>query len=86
MTDAYDASIRALRNTRRPCSLNEVAQTAYDAALGAYRHGVGTYTDVVSTETSLSQAQSEKEDAHANVLTAAATLAFSTGAILSPPR
>ncbi len=58
-------------------------QTAYDAALDAYRHGVGSYTDVATEQTALSRAQSEKEDAHSNVFTAAAALAFATGAILS---
>ena len=64
-------------------TLNDTAQTAYDSSLDAYRHGVGTYTDVANNETALTQAQSAKEDAHANVFTAAAALAFSTGATLS---
>ncbi len=49
--------------------VDEAAQTAFDAALDAYRHGVGTYTDVVHGQTALAEAQSEKEDAHANVFT-----------------
>jgi len=85
VTDAYDALRTSFAEYTASLTLNQTAQTAYDAALDAYRHGVGTYTDVVTGETALSQAQSEKEDAHANVFTAAAALAFSTGAILTQP-
>ncbi|HUN95911.1 MAG TPA: TolC family protein [Bradyrhizobium sp.] len=79
VTDAYDALRTSFAEHAAALTLNEAAQTAYDAALDAYRHGVGTYTDLINDETALSQAQSEKEDAHANVFTAAAALAFSTG-------
>jgi outer membrane protein len=85
VTDAYDALHTSFAEYAAALAVTQAAQTAYDAALDAYRNGVGTYTDVVSEETALSQAQSEKEDAHANVFTAAAALAFSTGAILSQP-
>jgi outer membrane protein len=63
--------------------LQGAAQTAYDAALESYLHGVGTYTDLASEQSSLAQADAEKEDAHASVFTAAAALAFATGAIQS---
>ncbi|HTR16976.1 MAG TPA: TolC family protein [Acetobacteraceae bacterium] len=85
VTNAYDALRTSFAEYAAALTLNEAAQTAYDAALDAYRHGVGTYTDLVNNETALSQAQSEKEDAHANVFTAAAALAFATGSILSQP-
>lgn len=81
VTDAYDSLKTSFAEYAAALVLNEAAQTAYDAALDAFRHGVGTYTDVVSEETALSQAQSKQEDAHANVLTAAAALAFATGAM-----
>jgi outer membrane protein len=83
VTDAYDALRTSFAEYAAALTLNEAAQTAYDAALDAYQHGVGTYTDLASDETALSQAQSEKEDAHANVFTAAAALAFATGAIMA---
>jgi outer membrane protein len=85
VTDAYDALHTGFAEYTAALVLNKAAQTAYDAALDAYHHGVGTYTDLANAETALSQAQSELEDAHANVFTAAAALAFSTGAILSEP-
>jgi outer membrane protein len=85
VTNAYDALSTSFAEYAAALPLTEAAQTAYSAALDAYQHGVGTYTDVISSETALSQADSEKEDAHANVLTAAAALAFATGSILAPP-
>jgi outer membrane protein TolC len=85
VTDAYDALRTGFAEYAAALTLTEAAQTAYDAALAAYRYGVGTYTDVVNAETALSQAQSEKVNAHANVFTAAAALAFATGSILAPP-
>jgi len=85
VTNAYDALHTSVAEYAAAVTLNEAAQTAYDAALDAYRHGVGTYIDLLNDETSLSRAQSEKEDAHANIFTAAAALAFATGAILSQP-
>ena len=62
-------------------TVRQAAQTAYDAAFDAYLHGVGTYTDVASEQTALASADADREDAHANVFTAAASLAFSTGTI-----
>ena len=84
VTDAYDQLRTSFAEYEAALTLNRTAQTAYDSALDAYRHGVGTYTDVVTEETVLSQAQSKREDAHANVLTAAAALAFATGDMPAP--
>ncbi len=85
VTNAYDALKTSLAEYAAALPLVRAAQTAYDAALDAYRNGVGTYTDLVNDETALTQAQSEKEDAHANVFTAAAALAFSTGMVAPQP-
>jgi outer membrane protein len=85
VTNAYDALHTSFAEYAAALTLNDAAQTAYDAALDAYRHGVGTYVDLANDETSLSRAHAEKEDAHANVFTAAAALAFATGAVLSQP-
>jgi outer membrane protein TolC len=82
VTDAYDSLRTSFAEYGAALTLNKTAQIAY-ASLDAYRHGVGTYTDIANNETALTQAQSAQEDAHANVFTAAAALAFSTGATLS---
>lgn len=81
--DAYDAIRTGFAEYEAAVTLDRAAQAAYDSALEAYHHGVGTYTDLVSAETSLARAQSDREDSHANVFTAAAALAFATGAIMT---
>jgi outer membrane protein len=62
-------------------TLRQAAQTSYDAAFDSYLNGVGTYTDAASEQAALARADADKEDAHANVFTAAAALAFATGAV-----
>ena len=64
-------------------TLRQAAQTSYDATFDAYLNGVGTYTDVASEQAALARADADREDAHANVFTAAASLAFATGTIQS---
>lgn len=79
VTDAYTGMRTSFAEYTAALVLTQAAQSAYDAALDAYRHGVGTYTALANDETALVRAQSERTDAHANVFTAAAALAFSTG-------
>ena len=66
-------------------ALEAAAQTTFDAALDAYRHGVGTITDATATETQLLQAHNAASDAYSSVLSAATTLAFATGALGAAP-
>ena len=73
---AYDAS----------SSLAAAAQTTFDAALGAYRSGVGSITDVTLAESQLLQARNASTDAHSAALSAAATLALAAGALGSAPQ
>ena len=73
---AYDAST----------SLAAAAQTTFDAALGAYRSGVGSVTDVTLAETQLLLARNAATDAHSAALSAAATLALAAGALGSAPQ
>jgi outer membrane protein len=72
---AYSASV----------ALAGAAQTTYDAAFSAYQKGVGSITDASLSETQLLQAQDTATDAYSAVLSAAATLAFTTGALGSAP-
>ena len=66
--------------------LAAAAQTTFDAALTAYRSGVGSITDLTVAESQLSQAQDAATDAYSAALSAAATLAFSTGALGASPQ
>ena len=81
VVSAYNDLKTSLAAYSAAVALREAAQTAYEAALGAFNGGVGTYTDVASELSSLATADAQKEDAHANVFTAAAALAFASGVV-----
>ena len=81
VVDAYSALTTALAAHAAATELTKAARVAHAAGLDAYRQGVGTYTALLDDENVLVQAQTELEDARASVLTAAAALAFVTGAI-----
>jgi outer membrane protein TolC len=66
-------------------ALAAAAQTTFDAALAAYRNGVGSITDVSIAQTQLLQAHNASTDAYSTSLSAAASLALSTGALGSSP-
>ncbi len=66
-------------------ALASAAQTTFDATLAAYRNGVGSITDATLAQTQLLQAQNARSDAYSTALSAAATLALSTGALGSAP-
>lgn len=62
-------------------ALVAATQTTYDAALAAYRHGVGSITDVLLAQNQLLLAKNAYVDTYSGARTAAATLALATGAI-----
>lgn len=66
-------------------SLAAAAQTSYEADYAAYRNGVGSVTAAALAETQLLQARDAATDAYSNALSAAATLAFATGALGTAP-
>ena len=66
-------------------ALRTAAQTTFDAALGAYRSGVGSITDATAAQTQLLLAQNASSDAYSTALSAAATLALATGALGRAP-
>jgi outer membrane protein TolC len=66
-------------------TLAAAAQTTFDAALAAYRNGVGSITDVSLAERQLLVAKNAATDAYSTALSAAATLALAAGALGSAP-
>jgi outer membrane protein TolC len=64
----------------------KAAQTTFDAALDAYRHGVGSVTDATAAESLLLVTRNASVDAYSSALSAAATLAFATGALGGAPQ
>ncbi len=67
-------------------SLLSAAQTTYDAALAAYRHGVGSSSDVLVAERQLLEARNGTADIYSTALSAAATLALATGSLGTTPQ
>ena len=67
-------------------TLETAAQTTFDAALDAYRNGVGSITDSTLAATQLLQAKNASTDAYSMALSAAATLALSTGVLGAAPK
>jgi outer membrane protein len=66
-------------------ALASAAQTTFNAALAAYRNGVGSISDVTTAERQLLEAKNAATDAYSTALSAAATLALSTGTLGSAP-
>jgi outer membrane protein len=62
-------------------ALVAAAQTTYDAAFAAYRHGVGSITDALLAQNQLIAAQNAYADSYSAALSAAASLALATGVI-----
>ncbi len=61
------------------------SSTSFDAALDAYRNGVGAITEVNVAQSQLLQAKIISIDAHSAALSAAAGLALATGALGAAP-
>jgi outer membrane protein len=62
-------------------TLTDAAQTTFNAALAAYRNGVGSITDVTTAERQLLAARDAATDAYSTALTAAASLALAAGTL-----
>jgi outer membrane protein TolC len=81
--NALHTSLSAYAASR---ALETPAQTTFDSALAAYRNGVGSITDLTLAETQLLQARNAATDAYSTALSAAATLALSTGSLGAAPK
>jgi outer membrane protein TolC len=66
-------------------ALASAAQITFDAALEAYRHGVGSITDTTRAQTALLEAQNALTDAYSASLSSAATLALAAGTLGTAP-
>jgi outer membrane protein len=66
-------------------ALASAAQITFDAALDAYRNGVGSITDTTRAETALLEARNASTDAYNAALSSAATLALAAGTLGTAP-
>ncbi|MBS7544060.1 TolC family protein [Ancylobacter oerskovii] len=78
---ANNALRTALESYRAATALASAAAITYDAALEAYRNGVGTVTAATAADSGLLDARQAQADAHAAALIGAANLAFVVGAM-----
>jgi outer membrane protein TolC len=76
---AYDQLQTSFAEYQAATAVEDSARTALDAALDAYRSGVGLLTDALAAENAARESQLQKENARARVFTSAAALAFALG-------
>ncbi|HTV42145.1 MAG TPA: TolC family protein [Candidatus Sulfotelmatobacter sp.] len=62
------------------------AQTAFDATLESYKHGLGTYIEVQVAQRNLATARTTLVDARSAIYTSKTALALSVGDLAKPPR
>lgn len=80
---ASNALRTALESYKAASALASAASITYDAALAAYKNGVGTVTAATAADSGLLDARQAQADAHAAALIGAANLAFVVGAMTS---
>ncbi len=80
---ASNALRTALESHKAAGALASAAAITYDAALEAYRNGVGTVTAATAADSGLLDARQAQATAHAAALIGAANLAFVVGAMTS---
>ena len=78
-----DAQLRAAQAQASAAASELVVASKITAAVARdyYDHGLGTLTDATSAQTALLQAEFAKAKARSDALTAAATIAFASGAL-----
>jgi len=81
---AYIDLKTSLRKQDASLVLLSAAQSAFDASLEAYQHGLGTYVDVVNAQRNLAAARNTVVDARSEVYTSKTRLALSVGDLARP--
>jgi len=74
----------ALRKQDAAEVLLSAAQTAFDASLDSYKHGLGTYVDVEVAQRNLADARTTLVDARSAIYTSRIALALSVGDLAKP--
>lgn len=82
---ARNALTTALESYQAATALVQAAEVTHNAALAAYRHGMGTLDVALVADNALVNAQQAQADAHAAALIGALKLAFVLGALTSNP-
>jgi outer membrane protein len=74
----------ALRKQDSAKKLATAAESAFEASLNAYQHGLGTYVDVANAQRNVTASRSVMVDTRAAIYTSAAALALSVGDLARP--
>ena len=81
---AYTDLKTALRKQESADALLASSQSAFDASLEGYRHGLGTYVDVANAQRYLTAARSTVVDTRSTVFVSITGLALSVGELAKP--
>ncbi len=81
---AYTDFKTALRKQESAAKLVSAAESAFNASLDAYHHGLGNYVEVVNAQHSLTVARSMMIDTRSAIFTGATALALSIGDLARP--
>lgn len=81
---AYTDLKTALRKQESADKLLTAAQSAFDASLEAYRHGLGTYVDTQNAQRNVTAARSAVVITRSAIYTGSAALALSVGDLAKP--
>jgi TolC family type I secretion outer membrane protein len=95
LTDSRDTVVRevwkaytdfktALHKQESAVEFFTAAQSAFDATLESYRHGLGTYVDLSNAQRNLDAARSVVVDTRAAIFTSSTALALSVGDLARP--
>jgi len=76
----------ALRKQDAAEVLLSAAQTAFDASLDSYKHGLGTYVDVEVAQRNLATARTTLVDSRSAIYTSRTSLALRVGDLANPAR
>ncbi|MHA6203438.1 TolC family protein [Dyella soli] len=82
---AYNDLRTSLEAYAEAQAFSHAARVAYEAALDAYQHGVGTYTDLANDEAVMAQSESALTSANADAQIAWMALALAAGDIRVTP-
>lgn len=82
--NAYTDFKTALHKQDSAALLLSASQSAFDASLDAYRHGLSTYVDVVNAQRDLAAAHSVMIDTRSAIFTSQSALALSIGDLDKP--
>ena len=81
---AYTDFKTALHKQESATEFFTAAQSAFDATLESYRHGLGTYVDLSNAQRNLDAARSIVVDTRAAIFTSSTALALSVGDLARP--